>query len=75
MRLQAVRQNVGFGVNQRVNQRQLEAALRGYRLGYRATGYRRQNVGFAVTAGVTAAVTSVGKTPAGLLTDVFTHSC
>lgn len=46
MRLQAVRQNVGFGVNQRVNQRQLEAALRGYRLGYRATGYRRQNVGY-----------------------------
>lgn len=54
-----MRQNVGFGVNQRVNQRQLEAALRGYRFGYRATGYRRQNVGFAVTAGVTAAVTSV----------------
>ena len=74
MRLQAVRQNVGFAVNQRVNQRQLEAALCGYRF-----GYRRQNVGFAVTAGVTAAVTSVGKTPAGvlttLLTDVFTSSC
>ena len=48
MRLQAVRQNVGFGVNQRVNQRQLEAALRGYRLGYRATGYRRQNVALGV---------------------------
>ena len=29
-------------------QRQLEAALRGYRLGYRATGYRRQNVAFGV---------------------------
>ena len=32
----------------RAGQRQLEAALRGYRLGYRATGYRRQNVAFGV---------------------------
>ena len=77
-----VAQTAGEYLCARAGQRQLEAALRGYRLGYRATGYRRQNVGFGVNqrvnhsakrlircyVGCYGALLQRQKTPAGVLT-------